>query len=184
MIAQELQARKVPLVSTKYRRIVTEIPVPESIPVLKKLQQHEPRSMGGQPPVIWDRAEGIQVYDRWGNMWLDWSSGVLVANAGHAHPKICQAILDQVNHGLIHNYCFPSEVRAAAVAELAHVAPEGLDKVFLLTTGAEACECAIKLARTWGRHTGGDKKISDRDVSPTPSTAARWAPRWPAAFRP
>ena len=30
--------------------------------------------MGGQPPVIWDRAEGLQVYDRWGNMWLDWSS--------------------------------------------------------------------------------------------------------------
>ena len=160
MIAQELPARKVPLVSTKYRHIVTEIPVPESLPVLKKLHQHEPRSMGGQPPVIWDRAQGIQVYDRWGNMWLDWSSGVLVTNVGHAHPKICRAILDQVNHGLIHNYCFPSEVRAAAVAELANVAPEGLDKVFLLTTGAEACECAIKLARSWGRHTGGDKKIT------------------------
>ena len=46
-------------------------------------------------------------------MWLDWSSGVLVANAGHAHPKICRAILDQVNRGLIHNYCFPSEIRAS-----------------------------------------------------------------------
>jgi len=40
------------------------------------------------------------------------------------------------------------------------VAPKGLDKVFLLTTGGEACECAIKLARSWGRHTGGDKKIT------------------------
>jgi 4-aminobutyrate aminotransferase/diaminobutyrate-pyruvate transaminase/4-aminobutyrate aminotransferase/(S)-3-amino-2-methylpropionate transaminase len=92
-------------------------------------------------------------------MWLDWSSGVLVTNAGHCHPKIRQAILDQVNHGLIHNYCFPTEIRAAAVEKLAAVAPQGLEKVFLLTTGAEACECAIKLARTWGRHTGGDKKI-------------------------
>jgi 4-aminobutyrate aminotransferase/diaminobutyrate-pyruvate transaminase/4-aminobutyrate aminotransferase/(S)-3-amino-2-methylpropionate transaminase len=160
MIAPELKARKVPRISTPYRRIVTDIPVPDSIPILKKLLDHEPRSMGGQPPVIWDRAEGIQVYDRWGNMWLDWSSGVLVTNAGHCHPKIRQAILDQVNHGLIHNYCFPSEVRAAAVAALADVAPQGLEKVFLLTTGAEACECAIKLARTWGRHTGGDKKIA------------------------
>ena len=159
MIAQEPKARKVPPVSTPYRRIVTDIPVPESIPVLKRLLDHEPRSMGGQPPVVWDRAEGIQVYDRWGNMWLDWSSGVLVTNAGHCHPKIRQAILDQVNHGLIHNYCFPSEVRAAAVEALARVAPQGLEKVFLLTTGAEACECAIKLARTWGRHIGGDKKI-------------------------
>jgi 4-aminobutyrate aminotransferase/diaminobutyrate-pyruvate transaminase/4-aminobutyrate aminotransferase/(S)-3-amino-2-methylpropionate transaminase len=160
MIVQEPKARKVPSVSTPFRRIVTDIPVPESLPVLKRLLDHEPRSMGGQPPVIWDRAEGVQVYDRWGNMWLDWSSGVLVTNAGHCHPKIRQAILDQVNHGLIHNYCFPSEVRAAAVEKLAGVAPQGLDKVFLLTTGAEACECAIKLARTWGRHTGGDRKIA------------------------
>lgn len=160
MSTQQLQSKKVPLVSTKYRRIVTEIPVPESIPILKQLHDHEPRSMGGQPPVIWDRAEGIQVFDRWGNMWLDWSSGVLVTNAGHCHPKIRQAILDQVNHGLIHNYCFPSEVRSATVTALARVAPEGLGKVFLLTTGAESCECAIKLARTWGRHTGGDKKMT------------------------
>ena len=62
--------------------------------------------------MVWDRAEGVQVFDRWGNTWLDWSSGVLVTNPGHAHPKIRQAILEQVNHGLIHNYCFPSEIRA------------------------------------------------------------------------
>ena len=40
------------------------------------------------------------------------------------------------------------------------MAPEGLKKVFLLTTGAEACECAIKLARSWGRQAAGDKKIT------------------------
>lgn len=160
MSTQELVSRKVPLIRTKYRRIVTEIPAPDSLAALERLHQYEPRSMGGQPPVIWDRAEGIQVYDRWGNMWLDWSSGVLVTNAGHAHPKICKAIVDQANRGLIHNYCFPSETRAAAVEALARVAPDGLKKVFLLTTGAEACECAIKLARTWGRQAGGDKKIA------------------------
>ncbi len=146
-------------ISTRYRCINTPIPVPESIPILDRLHRHEPRSMGGQPQVVWDRAEGIHVYDRWGNQWLDWSSGVLVANAGHAHPKIKKAILDQVEHGLIHNYCFPSEIRSEVVEALADKAPDGLDKVFLLTTGAEACECAIKLARTWGRHTGGNEKI-------------------------
>lgn len=156
----ELVPRKVPPVHTKHRRIVTEIPVPESIPVLERLRRYEPISMSGQPLVVWDRAEGVHVYDRWGNMWLDWSSGVLVANAGHSHPKICQAIVDQVRHGLTHNYCFPSEVRANAVEELAKVAPEGLKKVFLLTTGAEACECAIKLARTWGLKVAGREKIT------------------------
>jgi 4-aminobutyrate aminotransferase/(S)-3-amino-2-methylpropionate transaminase len=160
MPSYELTPREVPQVHTPYRRIITRIPVPESLPVLQKLRQFEPLSMSGQPLVVWDRAEGIQVYDRWGNMWLDWSSGVLVANAGHNHPKIRQAILDQVHHGLTHNYCFPSAVRADLTEQLAAVAPDGLNKVFLLTTGAEACECAIKLARTHGRQVGGDGKIT------------------------
>ena len=159
MAVQDLTPRKVPPVETKYRRIATDIPVPESVPILQKLRQYEPRSMGGQPPVVWDRAEGVQVYDRWGNKWLDWSSGVLVTNAGHGHPQIRQAIIEQVRHGLLHNYCFPSEIRSQLVEHLAGVAPQGLGKVFLLTTGAEACECAIKLARTWGQHLGGRRKI-------------------------
>jgi len=160
MTAYTLTPRNVPKVETKYRRIVTPIPVPESIPILEGLRRHEPRSMGGQPLVVWDRAEGIQVYDRWGNMWLDWSSGVLVTNAGHNHPKIQRAMLDQIEHRLVHNYCFPSEVRAKLTEKLATAAPEGLDKVFLLTTGSEACECAIKLARTHGRNLAGDRKIT------------------------
>src|SRR3990172_7664568 len=117
-----LEPREVRRGNTKYRKINTAIPGPESIAILKKLRKFEPQSMGGQPLVVWDRAQGVQVYDRWGNMWLDWSSGVLVANAGHSHPRIRQAILDQVNHGLIHNYCFPSEVRCRTVAALARVA--------------------------------------------------------------
>ena len=125
MPAFELIPRKVPVVQTKYRKIVTEIPVPESIGILENLRRYEPLSMSGQPPVLWDRAEGIQVHDRWGNMWLDWSSGVVVTNAGHGHPRIRQAILDQVQHGLIHNYCFPSEIRARLTECLAGVAPEG-----------------------------------------------------------
>ena len=151
-IAFDLVPRRVPRVQTKYRRIVTEIPVPESIPVLERLRQFEPRSMSGQPPVVWDRAEGIQVYDRWGNMWLDWSSGVLVTNAGHSHPKIRQAILDQVEHGLIAQLLLPVGDPRRAGRRVGRTWPrQGLKKVFLLTTGAEACECAIKLARTLGQ---------------------------------
>lgn len=158
--ATPLQPRDVAPVETKYRRIVTSIPVPESLPILEGLRKQEPLSMGGQPPVLWDRAEGINVYDRWGNMWLDWSSGVLVTNAGHSHPAVKQAALDQINHGLMHNYCFPSEVRGRLIDELVKAAPEGLDKVFLLTTGSEATECAIKLMRQHGKTVGSDNKIT------------------------
>ena len=151
--------RTVPRVETKYRRIVTPVPHPDSIPILETLRRCEPISMRGQPPVVWDRAEGFQVYDRYGNMWLDWSSGVLVTNAGHGAPEVRQAIIDQVNHGLLHNYVFPSQVRAQLVEYLSSLAPAGLDKVFLLTTGSEATECAIKLARAYGLQQGGKQKI-------------------------
>jgi len=64
-----------------------------------------------------------------------------------------------VNSGLLHNYVFPSEERGELAEKLASVAPAGLKKVFLLTTGSEATECAIKLARTHGIKVGGQKKI-------------------------
>ncbi len=123
--------------------------------MLEKLRRYEPQSMSGQPPVVWDRAEGIQVFDRWGNTWLDWSSGVLVANAGHSHPKVRQAILDQVGPRPGAQLLLPLGNPRRTVEALARVAPPGLDKVFLLTTGAEACECAMKLVRTWGQKVAG-----------------------------
>ena len=151
--------RDVARVETKYRRIVSALPHPDSVPTLERLRTFEPISMRGMPPVVWERAEDIFVFDKHGNRWLDWSSGVLVTNAGHAAPEVCQAIIDQVRSGLLHSYVFPNEERAALVECLAGVAPEGLDKVFLLTTGSEATECAIKLSRAHGIKVGGPKKI-------------------------
>jgi 4-aminobutyrate aminotransferase-like enzyme len=126
---------------------------------LARLIEFEPQSMRGQPPLVWDRAEDIFVYDKYGNRWLDWSSGVLVANSGHGAAEVRKAIIDQVQSGLLHNYCFPSEERAALVECLAGLAPPGLSKVFLLTTGSEATECALKLARAHGIQNGGQQKI-------------------------
>jgi 4-aminobutyrate aminotransferase-like enzyme len=151
--------RTVPRVETKFRRIVSQLPHPDSVPTLEKLRVLEPQSMRGQPPLVWDRAEDIFVYDKYGNKWLDWSSGVLVTNSGHGAPEVRRAIIDQVNSGLLHNYVFASEERAALIEYLLKLAPKGLDKAFLLTTGSEATECAIKLARSHGIRKGGNKKI-------------------------
>ena len=126
--------------------------------MLEALQRLEPVSMQGQPPIRWDRAEGFQVYDGYGNCWIDWSSGVLVTNAGHGRPEIIEAITEQARHGLLHNYCFPSEPRVRFAEKLSSVLPEPLKKVFLLTTGSETVECAIKLARTHGVRAGGRQK--------------------------
>ena len=155
----DITPKNVPCVETKYRRIATPLPHPDSVPVLEKLRQYEPISMRGQPPLVWDRAEDIFVYDAHGNRWLDWSSGVLVANAGHAAPEIRQAILEQINRPLLHNYVFPSAERARLAEYLLGLAPKELNKVFFLTTGSEAVECALKLARARGLLMGGPRKI-------------------------
>jgi 4-aminobutyrate aminotransferase/diaminobutyrate-pyruvate transaminase/4-aminobutyrate aminotransferase/(S)-3-amino-2-methylpropionate transaminase len=153
-----LTPKSVPRIKSRYRTITTDLPVPESIPTLEKLYRYEPIAMRGQPPVVWDRAEGFQVWDPYGNCWIDWSSGVLITNAGHGRQEIIDAITKQAASKLLTNYCFPSEIRAELVERLSNIMPEPLKKVFLLTTGSEAVECAIKLCRTHGVRVGGRSK--------------------------
>ncbi|MBY0508179.1 MAG: aspartate aminotransferase family protein [Bryobacteraceae bacterium] len=145
-------------VQTKLRSIRTALPAPESIPVLQTLLDTEPIAMTGQPPTLWDHAEGFQVYDRWGNCWIDWSSGVLVTNAGHSHPAIVAAIVAQAQAKLLTNYAFPTELRARLTKRLSDLLPAPMKKIFLLTVGSETVECAIKLCRAHGAKVGGRGK--------------------------
>lgn len=150
--------RDVEHIETKYRHIQTAIPVPESISIIEQLRAAEPRSMGGQPPILWNGGEGCLMRDPYGNQWIDFSSGVLVTAIGHGHPKIVKAIQDIAGDGLYHAYCFPTEIRARLTNKIQSLLPAPLARVFLLTTGAEATECAIKLARTRGLKVGGESK--------------------------
>ena len=152
------QPQETPRVETALRRIVTSLPVAESLEILRRLERVEPVAMRGQPPIVWDRAEGFQVYDAWGNCWIDWSSGVLITNAGHGHPRILEAIRAEVDRKLLTTYCFANEARLALVEKLQSVLPAPLEKIFLLTTGSETVECAIKLCRTHGVKVGGPSK--------------------------
>ncbi len=150
---------KVKPIKTKNRVIKTAIPVPASKAVVSDLRKFEPVSMSGQPLVVWDRAVGCHVFDKWGNQWLDFSSGVLVTNAGHGNQEIVKAIVNTAKKPLHTSYCFPNAERAELVKYIVkNVAPKYLDKVFLLTTGSEACECAIKIARAYSHKIGGKNK--------------------------
>jgi len=158
-LSYDIKPNKVKKIKTKYREIKTAIPNPKSVQVLKDLRKYEPRAMGGQPPIVWHKARNFNVWDEYGNKWIDFSSGVLVANVGHLREEVKQEMLKQIKQGLIHNYCFPNVQRARLVKKLVSMAPKGIEKAFLLTTGSEAVECAIKLARTYGQMIGGKKKI-------------------------
>lgn len=153
-----LVSSEVKPVSTKFRNLQGPIPNYETIKQIEELREAEPLSMRGQPPVIWDRAEGVNVYDAYGNMWLDFSSGVLVTNAGHGSKKIADAIISQASKPLLTTYCFGNQPRLKLVQKLVWLAPQQLNKVFVLSTGAETTECALKLMRTYGRKMSTDDK--------------------------
>ena len=142
--------KEVKIVKTKYRNIVTKIPVPESLPILERVYETESHSMHGQLPIIWDRAEGVQVYDSWGNKWLDFSSTIFVTNAGHGNKRIVEALKEVINKPLLHTYTFTSPERFAYLNYLIANTPKQFEKAFLLSAGTEATEATLKLMRLNG----------------------------------
>jgi 4-aminobutyrate aminotransferase-like enzyme len=149
--------KKVEKIATKYRTIKTEIPVPECVPMLEKMYETEAQAMHGQLPMIWDKADNFQVYDKWGNVWLDFTSTIFVANAGHGNKKITQALKDVINKPLLHTYTYASQERISYLDYLIKNTPRQFEKAFLLSAGTEATEAALKLMRLNGQKIGKEK---------------------------
>ena len=159
MAKYNLTPVEVPHITTKFRKINTKLPVPESLRIFQILAESEPVSMMGQPPVIWEKAEGFQVYDRWGNKWIDWSSGVLITNAGHGRDEIIKALVDLLDRKLLATYVFIHKKRAELTKMLQGISPDPSNYlVFLLSTGSEATENCIKLAKTYALEKHGPQK--------------------------
>ena len=146
--------KEVKVVKTKYRNIVTKIPVPESLPILERVYETESHSMHGQLPIIWDHAEGVQVHDSWGNKWLDFSSTIFVTNAGHGNKRIVEALNKVINKPLLHTYTFTSPERFEYLSYLISNTPKQFEKAFLLSAGTEATEATLKLMRLNGIKVG------------------------------
>ena len=142
--------KSVKKVNTDFRKIVTKIPVPESIPLLERIYETESRSMHGQIPVVWDRALGFQVYDKWGNKWLDFSSTIFVANAGHSNKRIVDSLTKLIEKPLLQTYNFSSPERFEYLNYLIKNTPNYFEKAFMLSAGTEATEAVLKLMRLNG----------------------------------
>jgi len=148
---------KVPKVNTKYRRINTEIPTKKSLAIFAGLDKYEARAMHGQMPVVWDRAENFQVFDPYGNVWIDFTSTIFVANAGHANPRIVKALKKALRQRLLHTYTFAHDIRLRFLKKLIAITPKFCEKAFLLSAGTEATECAVKLMRLHGQTISPEK---------------------------
>ncbi|WP_127139315.1 aspartate aminotransferase family protein [Flagellimonas oceanensis] len=109
------------------------------------------------------RAKGSYIYDQDGNAYLDFVAGVSACSLGHCHPKVVDAIKTQVDE-YMHVMVYGEYVQQPAVEFsklLASLLPDNLDTTYLVNSGTEAMEGAIKLAR---RHTGRSQVIAAKNA--------------------
>ncbi|MFP4511424.1 MAG: acetylornithine transaminase [Acidimicrobiales bacterium] len=105
----------------------------------------------GAPRVQFVRGEGSWLWDRDGNRYLDFLSGLAVTSLGHSHPAVAEAVAAQANT-LVHvSNLFGTEPGSEVAITLDRLLGGG-GQVFFANSGAEANEAAIKLARKWGGH--------------------------------
>jgi taurine--2-oxoglutarate transaminase len=126
------------------------------------------RFQKGWRPMHVTRAEGCYFWDKAGKRYLDLSAQLMCSNLGHQNPAVVEAICKQARELAFISPAFTCDVRAQAAEKLLEVMPKGLDKFFFSTSGTEANETAIKMARmVTGKH-----KIVARYTSYHGSTAA------------
>jgi len=106
----------------------------------------------GRLPVAFVRGKGALLWDTEGKQYLDFLAGIAVMSVGHSHPKVVEAIREQAGTLTHVSNLFYTEPQAILAERLHDLL--GWGKVFFSNSGAEANECALKLARRWARARG------------------------------
>ncbi len=112
-----------------------------------ELEDRHSSGLYSRQPLALVRGSGAWVWDADGRSYLDCAGGHGVANVGHAHPAVVQAIAEQAARLAACPNGFYNDQRALLQAELVRIAPPGLERVFLCSSGTEAIEAALKFAR-------------------------------------
>jgi ornithine--oxo-acid transaminase len=103
--------------------------------------------------VVVERAEGVWVHDVDGRKYLDCLSAYSAVNQGHCHPKLMQAMSEQMHKVTLTSRAFRNDQMGPFLKELCELT--GYDKALPMNTGAEAVETAIKAIRKWGYRVKG-----------------------------
>lgn len=118
---------------------------------MEKIVKFESRSMHGQLPIVWEKAEDFSIYDPSGNKWIDFTSTIFVANIGHANKHLIEKVRKILNEPLLATYVYANRYRGDYLEKLVGFAGPNFEKAFLLSAGTEATEAASKLMKLYGR---------------------------------
>ncbi len=138
------------MVHTKNRLIKTKPFLYRYKNLKKKLLKIEPKSMHGQLPVAWKNASNFNVVDIYGNKFIDFTSTIFVANIGHANKNLIKNLKKTLNNNFLHSYNYIHKIREKYVSSLLKFSGKNFKKAFLLSSGTEATEAALKLMRLNG----------------------------------
>jgi len=139
------------IIKTKNRYIKTKIPAPGTASIMRNLNKFESRSMHGQLPIAWSKAKNFNIYDIKGNKFIDFTSTIFVANIGHANPKLIANLKKTLNNNFVHSYAYIHKIRETYIKKLVKFAGKNFEKAFLMSSGTEATEAALKLMRLYGQ---------------------------------
>lgn len=103
-------------------------------------------------PIEIDRAEGMYIYTKEGERYLDFLGGIAVNAAGHSHPRIVEAVTRQISRYAHVSNFFYQDAQIDFVERLTRLS--GYNRAFLCNSGTEATDGALKLARKWGAERG------------------------------
>jgi acetylornithine/N-succinyldiaminopimelate aminotransferase len=124
---------------------------------LKQLDADHVMQTYARLPVAFVRGEGTRLWDSEGKEYLDFLGGLAVVSLGHAHPAVADAVADQARTLLHVSNLYYNDVQPRLGARLDALLGGG-GRVFFANSGAEANECAIKLARRHGQANGGAER--------------------------
>ena len=144
------------MAATRVIEIRTEIPGPRSREILERELQAVAHPLIVHEPIVADRARGSTITDVDGNTFVDFVGGVGVANVGHNHPRVLEAIGEQVERFLHTDYTVvPYEGYVELAERLGTLVPIGGEKrAAFFNAGAEAVENAVKLSRLYTKRQG------------------------------
>jgi len=116
--------------------------------IVEKYQKYIiPSSLEGRRSLVIVRASGALVWDSEGREYIDCHSGYAAVNLGHCHPRVVEAVKRQLEMVWHTSWDYNTVPTALLAEKLAEITPENLCKVMFLSTGAEAVENAVKLAK-------------------------------------
>lgn len=138
-------------IKTQNRIIKTKIPAPGTNKIIKSLEKNESRSMQGQLPIVWSKADGHSLYDIGGNKFIDFTSTIFVTNIGHSNANLINNLKKTLDKKLLHSYAYFNDCREKYLKTLVKFAGKNFEKAFLMSAGTEATEAALKLMRMNGQ---------------------------------